>query len=351
MRSASARVAGHSTPAAPSASTSSGHEVERLGRTAELARYLLGGHAAGQELAGAAVAAARGQHRAHEVTDAGEADERLGAATLGEGELEALGEHAPGGGAGGVVARRGGHGGGERGGVLGARAQLGADHVGGLLDVEPRALEDLGELRTQIVVVRGEDHGRAALDRLGCVRRAAQEGHGPSRHARGHVRGGTRGERLDQALGQHEHRAAVADASAESGHDLGKLTRGHGQHHEVDPAELDLRDRRDPQLRRQLDPGQVVGVGALLADALGLIRTAAPELNVKAGPRQQGREGGAHRPGADDGRGAQRRQAAEPLPLELDARPDPLADLGRETLRRLVHAGEGERTPAAHADL
>ena len=93
--------------------------------------------------------------------------------------------------------------------------------------------------------------------------------------------------------------------------------------------------------------GEVLGVLALGGDALRLRRGAAAELDLEPRAREDGGGGGAHRPGADHQRRAQRRQAAEPLPLELDAGPDARRDLLRERRRGLVHARVGERGAAA----
>ena len=76
-----------------------------------------------------------------------------------------------------------------------------------------------------------------------------------------------------------------------------------------------------------------------------------PSWTSTPGAREHGRGGGAHRAGADDGGGAERGQAAEPLPLELDAGPDARGHLAGEERRRLLHAREGERRPAADVHL
>ncbi len=63
-------------------------------------------------------------------------------------------------------------------------------------------------------------------------------------------------------------------------------------------------------------------------DALGLGQRTAAELHVEAGALEQHGERRPHRAGSDHRGGAQRREAAEPLPLELHAGPDPLGHLG-----------------------
>ncbi len=133
---ASPRSTGASTPESRTRCGEQRHAVDGLGGLPEGRADVAGRHALRQQLAGAAVARARGEHGGHEVARAGEAGEglgvRAGAARVGVD----LGEHLAGGGAGGV--RPGGRGGGrgERGGVLRAARELDADEVGGGGDVQ-----------------------------------------------------------------------------------------------------------------------------------------------------------------------------------------------------------------------
>ena len=101
--------------------------------------------------------------------------------------------------------------------------------------------------------------------------------------------------------------------------------------------------------RRRRAGSRRSGRAAAIRSALAGV--AAAELHVEPRAREQRGDRGAGRAGADDGGLAQRRQAAEPLLLELDARPDAGGHLGGERLRRLVDAREGERAADAQLDL
>ena len=118
------------------------------------------------------------------------------------------------------------------------------------------------------------------------------------------------------------------------------------------------RERRAPPGRRRRtrspapswarSPGRApprAGRGGSRARRAGarLRRGAAAELDLEPGAGEHRRDRGAHRAGADDGGRAQRRQAAEPLPLELDAGPDALGHLAGQERRRVVDARVGER--------
>ena len=82
----------------------------------------------------------------------------------------------------------------------------------------------------------------------------------------------------------------------------------------------------DRDVLRRGTPGQVVVVLALGADLGGLLLGAGAELDVEPAASEQHGHRGAPAPGADHRGLAQRRQPAEPLPLELDVRPDPAGD-------------------------
>ena len=87
------------------------------------------------------------------------------------------------------------------------------------------------------------------------------------------------------------------------------------------------------------------------ASCVGLLARAAAQLDVEAGAGERDGERGAPRAGADDGGAAQRRGAAEPLPLEHHAGPDAIGDGRGELARGRLDAREGERAPGADADL
>ena len=179
----------------------------------------------------------------------------------------------------------------------------------------------------------------------------ARRRHRARADALGDERGGSGAERRHESLRRDEHGGAVAHARADLA-DRGRQARArHGEHDEVDAGELDLGHGLDVDRLVELEAGQVARVLAAGAERLRLRGGPAAELDLDARAREHRRGGRAHRARADDGGGAQRRQAAEPLPLELDARPDALGDLAGEERRRLVHAREGERGPAADVDL
>ena len=299
------------------------------------------------QLAGAPVAAALGDRGGHQVARAGQPREGLAAAAARERELVHLREDPSRGRAGEVGALHGGRGGGERRGVLGAGGQLGAGHVVGRLDRQAAGVEHLAELAAQVAVARGDDHRGADLDRLARVHGAAQAGDRARAHALGHV-GARRGaERRHEALGGDQHGAAVAHARADLADRGGQAAAGHGEHDQVDAAELDLAHGLGLDRPVERHAGQVGGVLAVVEQPGGLRRRAAAELHLEPGAREHRRDRGAHRAAAHHGGGAQRRQAAEPLPLEPDAGPDALGHLAGQERRRVVHARVGERGAAA----
>ena len=100
---------------------------------------------------------------------------------------------------------------------------------------------------------------------------------------------------------------------------------------------------------RELDAGKVGAVGAAEAELARLLGRAAAELDGGPGAGQQRRDGGAPAAGADHDGVADRLQAAEPLPLQRDARPHAVGDLLRGRLAGLAveRAGEAQRAAAA----
>ena len=196
------------------------------------------------------------------------------------------------------------------------------------------------------------DHdGRAELDRLTRVSGAGERGDGTCAHALRDERRRRGAERRHEPLRGDQHGGAVAHARADLT-DRGRQARaGHREHDEVDARELDLGDGPDVDASVELEPGQVARVLAGGAERLGLRAGAAAELDVQSRAREHDGRGRAHRARAHDGRRPERREAAEPLPLKLDAGPDPLGDLARQEPRRLLHAREGERRPEAEVDL
>src|SRR5439155_5470983 len=117
-------------------------------------------------------------------------------------------------------------------------------------------------------------------------------------------------------------------------------------------AELDVRNRaRNHRVGKWGHRMAVDLERARLRDQLRLPGGPAAELHLEPRSRQDQRHRGPHLAGTDDRGLAQWREPTEPLPLELDARPDARRDLGRKRRRRLLDAWEGERAAAAEADL
>jgi hypothetical protein len=168
------------------------------------------------------------------------------------------------------------------------------------------------------------------LQGVGGVPRPAQAGHGPRGHALGDVGARKRAERRDEALGQHEDARARRDPLAMGGHGGRQGAGGDGEADHVRAREVQPRRAPDRDRLRQRDPGQVVLVLAGLAQGRRLLAGPAAQLDVQAGARERDREARPPGAGADDRGAAQRRGAAEPLPLQRHARPDPLGDGARE---------------------
>ena len=131
-----------------------GNGVEPFRCLADPAGDLVCGDALAKELAGAAVAAARGEDRRRQVANARQAGERLDARPARDSVGDALVPDARGGDAGGVQAVRLGGGGREGRGVLRHSRHLDPDHVVGSLAHETGAVEDLAELNAEVGVGR-----------------------------------------------------------------------------------------------------------------------------------------------------------------------------------------------------
>ena len=183
---------------------------------------------------------------------------------------------------------------------------------------------------------------------LGCVSGTAQRTYRTGRSALRHVARWRQAERRHEALGQHEHGAALADPRSNLRNGGGQIARRDRETDEVHAAELDVSHGGHLHLVGQLHPRKTVVLAPFL-DALGACLGAASELHLDSRAREESGERCAHRAGADDRGLAQRRQSAEPLPLEFDARPDAGGHLSGKPRRRVLHAREGER--AAETDL
>ena len=101
----------------------------------------------------------------------------------------------------------------------------------------------------------------------------------------------------------------------------------------------------------QLDAGQVAVVARVLAERRGLLGGAAAEVDLEPGAGEADGEARAPRAGADDRRAADRRQPAEPLPLEHHARPDPIGDRAGERRRWRLDEREAQRAAGADPHL
>ena len=120
--------------------------------------------------------------------------------------------------------------------------------------------------------------------------------------------------------------ARARDRVGVRGDGVGQRERRHGEADDVGAVEREAVGGRDADGLRQRDAGQVALVDARRREVARLLRGAAAELDLEAGARERDGEPGPPRPGADDRGAPQRRGAAEPLPLQLDARPDALDD-------------------------
>ena len=132
----------------------------------------------------------------------------------------------------------------------------------------------------------------------------------------------------------------------------GSARAGTARQDEVVAAELELGGAQQPELLGQLDARQVALVAAgapELASACSLVRQ--PRSTSKPGARERDREAGPPRARADDRGAADRRQPAEPLPLEHHARPDPIGDRAGQLRRGVVDPREAERAAGADPDL
>ena len=267
--------------------------------------------------------------------------------------VDALVPDAGGRDAGGVQAVRLGGGGGERGGVLGHAGHLDADDVVGPLADEAGAIEDLAELHAQVGVGRAEDERRHAGRRLARVRRAAEAGDRAGAHPLGDVVGRQQAHRLDQALREEQHRGARADLVGVGADRLRDRLRRHGEADQVAAGQLDVGGLLDLDALGDLHAGQVLLVLALALGDLGRLGVVAgAELDLEAAAGHQRGDGGAPAAGADHGGLAQRRQAAQVLPLKLDVRPDPLGDgLRRGSATGARSAGRSSALPARRRTL
>ena len=115
--------------------------------------------------------------------------------------------------------------------------------------------------------------------------------------------------------------------------------------------QLEVRGAQHVDVARQLDVPEIVVVAARAGDLLRLVERAAAEVDLQAGAGEHDGDGGPPRAGADDGGAAQRRQPAEPLPLEHHVRPDPVRDGGGELRRGALDLRERQRPADADAHL
>ena len=226
------------------------------------------GDARREQLARAAVARLRREHRRDEVAGPGEAEQRLGPRALGVGVAPDLGEDVPGRGAGGVQALRLGRAGREARRVLRGARQLDADRVVGLLAHDPRADEDARQRPREVLVRRGRDESRALGDHLARVRRPADARDAALAEALAQEDRGREPVRRRQALGERDDRAATREPRLrEPGDRLADAGRRDAEEDVVRAPEAGL-DVLDAQLLGQLDARQVGAVLAILEQDL-----------------------------------------------------------------------------------
>ena len=130
--------------------------------------------------------------------------------------------------------------GGQGGGVLRRARHLDPGHVARALADQAGAVEDLAELAAQVGVGGAEDEGGGAGDRLAGVRGTAEAGDRPGAHPLADVFGRELAQRRDQALGQQQHRGAVADPVGDRADRLRQRARRDREADEVEAGELDL---------------------------------------------------------------------------------------------------------------
>ena len=143
----------------------------------------------------------------------------------------------------------------------------------------------------------------------------------------------------------------MRDPLAVGGHDGGKGAGRDGEADEVVVGQLEVRRAHDRDVGGELYSGEVALVAARFADVRGLLGRAAPHVDVEARPREDDGQRGPPRAGADDRHAADGGHAAEPLPLELDARPDPVGHRGRQRRRRPVDPRERQRPASPDPNL
>ena len=188
------------------------------------------------------------------------------------------------------------------------------------------------------------------VDRVARVTGPAQDGDGARVGALGDV-GARQRAPGHQALGEDEHAGAARDPGGVGGDGLRQRAGGHGEDHEVVVVELDVRGGAHGHRRGQLDVAEVALVAARDGELGGLLGRAAGEVDLDAGPGERDGHARAPRPGAQDCGATDRRQPAQPLPLQRDARPDALGDRGGEVPAGLLDAREGQRAADADAHL
>ena len=229
-------------------------------------------HARAHQLAGAAVAAALGHRGGHQVARAGQPGEGLAAAAA-----RAPPARAP--------PRRRGRRPRRRGWRRAAAAAAEASAAAFLAQaassapvtssvvstVRPPASSTSRSWRRRSAL-RVATHDRGARPRS--PRARARDRRGWRRRGRARARRrrrvGRRAERRHEALRGHQHGAAVAHPRADLADRGGQAAAGHREHHEVDAGELDLAHGLGLDRVVERDAGQVVGVLAVVEQALGL---------------------------------------------------------------------------------
>ena len=169
----------------------------------------------------------------------------------------------------------------------------------------PAALERLGHAVGERLRARGAHEPGPVLDHLARVRGAAHAGH-PLRAEDGLEQRRGRGPvGRHEALGERDDSRAVRDAEPAGARRWPSPMplEGTASRIEVGAAEL-VRlgaEGAHPQVARELHAGQVALVLTRARQLIGLLRRAAQERGADAGPLEQHRDGGAERPGPDDG--------------------------------------------------
>jgi hypothetical protein len=143
----------------------------------------------------------------------------------------------------------------------------------------------------------------------------------------------------------------VGNPLAVGGDHAGQRAGRNGQADEIVGAKLEVGGAGRADRIGQRHAREVLDVLARGPEDLDLLASTAAELDLETGPGETHGETGAPGACSHDRRAADRRQAAQPLPLKHHARPDAVGDRGGEARRGVGGLGEAQRLPGPDAHL